>query len=144
MKDWDIENPPDKNRTLAVFVAALLIGMALFALHRTRFREIGGYRMVGAVAEANVRPASPNTASPAPAGVYSTNASGKAQLKDSKERTREVQRLLAGQGFYKGRIDGKAGPLTRKAVRDFQTSRRLQPDGVVGPKTWKALTKLGH
>lgn len=36
-------------------------------------------------------------------------------------------------------VDGKFGPGTQKAVKDFQTSKQLKPDGIVGEKTWTAL-----
>lgn len=37
-------------------------------------------------------------------------------------------------------VDGKFGAKTAQAVRDFQQSKGLQVDGVVGPATWAALT----
>ena len=40
------------------------------------------------------------------------------------------------------RIDGIFGPLTQQDVIDFQTDAGLDPDGVVGPKTWDALNSL--
>lgn len=46
---------------------------------------------------------------------------------------KEVQRIL---GLTQ---DGDFGPITNSAVRDFQRRERLDPDGVVGPKTWTAL-----
>jgi peptidoglycan hydrolase-like protein with peptidoglycan-binding domain len=36
-------------------------------------------------------------------------------------------------------IDGQFGPLTEKAVKDFQEAASLVPDGMVGPLTWNAL-----
>lgn len=36
-------------------------------------------------------------------------------------------------------VDGIFGANTQRAVRDFQRSRSLKVDGIVGPKTWAAL-----
>ena len=36
-------------------------------------------------------------------------------------------------------VDGKFGPDTEKAVKKFQTSKNLDNDGIIGPKTWKEL-----
>ena len=35
--------------------------------------------------------------------------------------------------------DGKFGPLTEEAVKEFQTAHGLVADGIVGEKTWAAL-----
>lgn len=50
-----------------------------------------------------------------------------------------VQVALYRYGHYKGEIDGIAGPLTRRAIRNFQRSKGLAVDGVVGPKTRAAF-----
>jgi len=52
-----------------------------------------------------------------------------------------VQQRLREKGFYYGAIDGIAGPETRRAVRKFQESVGLYPDGNLGPQTLQALFK---
>ena len=52
---------------------------------------------------------------------------------------KRLQEILKAKGFDPGPIDGKFGPRTLNAVRQFQTAKGLSADGVVGPLTWKAL-----
>jgi hypothetical protein len=51
----------------------------------------------------------------------------------------EAQEHLAHLGYYTGKIDGKMGPQTKRAIKNFQREHGLKPDGVLGPKTLKAL-----
>lgn len=44
-----------------------------------------------------------------------------------------------GFGAIVGAIDGKIGPKTTEAVKQFQSAMGLTVDGIVGPKTWAAL-----
>ncbi len=52
---------------------------------------------------------------------------------------RKMQTALRQKGFYKGSVDGKFGPATRRAVIAFQKSVSLTPDGKPGNKTLTAL-----
>ncbi|MFD3496262.1 glycoside hydrolase domain-containing protein [Streptomyces sp. NPDC058690] len=54
-----------------------------------------------------------------------------------------AQCLLKAAGFDPGTPDGAFGPATTTATRNFQTSRGLTADGVVGAKTWTALLSRG-
>ncbi len=52
----------------------------------------------------------------------------------------QIQQALANAGFDIGKIDGKIGPMTRKAIEEFQKANNLKVDGKVGPQTWAALS----
>uniref|UniRef100_UPI00356723B2 lytic murein transglycosylase n=1 Tax=Shimia sp. TaxID=1954381 RepID=UPI00356723B2 len=47
----------------------------------------------------------------------------------SEGERKELQRLLTRAGFDTEKIDGKIGPLTINAVRDYQSAKGLTPDG---------------
>jgi peptidoglycan hydrolase-like protein with peptidoglycan-binding domain len=47
-----------------------------------------------------------------------------------------VRQIQAKVGAH---VDGKFGAATEAKVRDFQRGKGLVPDGIVGPKTWRAL-----
>lgn len=53
-----------------------------------------------------------------------------------KNATKLVQRLLGVEQ------DGKCGPITSQAIRDFQQKNGLDVDGCVGLKTWSKLLNI--
>ena len=57
------------------------------------------------------------------------------------QRVRALELRLAWHGFPSGRVDGRYGPSVTAAVRRFQRSVGLIPDGVAGPATLRALRR---
>lgn len=52
-----------------------------------------------------------------------------------------VQKALSELGYDPGKIDGKDGPNTQKAVREFQAASSIKIDGIVGPQTRQSLVE---
>lgn len=89
-----------------------------------------------------------NTATPAvtapPAELSAAQTSAPPTVSEGEKklaRNKDIQTALKNASFYSGEVDGKIGPMTRKAIREFQTSKGLTADGKVGPKTWVELEK---
>jgi len=57
----------------------------------------------------------------------------------SRKERREVQELLARRGIYKGEIDGAIGPVTRRAIAEYQARLGMERDGRAGGKVLDAL-----
>lgn len=55
-----------------------------------------------------------------------------------------LQRLLNTTKDYLGAIDGDFGSGTKAAVQAFQKRSGLVADGIVGDRTWNALSKVPH
>ena len=73
----------------------------------------------------------------------STRSNIRIKTASSKTRLsiRQAQKALVTAGFYKGAVDGKEGPLTQKAIKEFQQAHGLKADGVMGPATSEALSR---
>ena len=56
------------------------------------------------------------------------------------EMVETVQQKLKDAGYYTGEVNGIFDNATEKAVKDFQEASGLKKDGIVGTKTWQALT----
>lgn len=52
---------------------------------------------------------------------------------------KKLQQILTDKGYRTKGIDGIFGPATEAAVKQFQKSKKLKADGVVGLNTKKAL-----
>jgi len=80
---------------------------------------------------------------PAKSKVAASNVQKKGDAFDGKVSydIKKIQSLLRKAGFYKGEIDGKVGPQTIKAIKQFQRSKKLKESGVINVKTWEELKK---
>lgn len=61
------------------------------------------------------------------------------KIGDKNDYVLNWQKWLNANGYYCGIEDGKFGTNTREAVKAFQASKGLTPDGIIGVKTWNAL-----
>ncbi len=57
----------------------------------------------------------------------------------SSQQIRQIQQSLDKQGLKAGRADGKWGPETEKAVKDFQQQQNMQASGQLDQQTLQAL-----
>ncbi len=64
------------------------------------------------------------------------------RLGDKGGEVDDLQNALVEAGFAV-LVDGEFGKHTEEAVIDFQTRHGLNPDGVVGPRTWGLLKASG-
>lgn len=57
--------------------------------------------------------------------------------------TKWIQNTLISKGYSLAPYgaDGVFGKVTLNAVKQFQANNGLVPDGIVGPRTWRALLK---
>lgn len=65
------------------------------------------------------------------------------RMGDRGSEVKEIQQRLKSTGFDPGSIDEKFGFATEEAVKQFQATRGLHVDGIVGAETWFALRCLG-
>lgn len=74
----------------------------------------------------------PNTSASSAPALYKQGSKG--------DGVKMLQQVLIEKGFLiADSADGDFGPKTETAVRNFQSSRKLQPDGIAGTVTLKAL-----
>jgi len=58
------------------------------------------------------------------------------------DEVRVIQKHLADGGFYAGEIDGIFGPITAKAVKEFQKSVNLTVNGIVDKETFTYIGRI--
>ena len=55
------------------------------------------------------------------------------------EKVKAVQQALKDKGHHPGRVDGRMGPKTQQALRDFQKAQGMQATGHLDTKTMQSL-----
>jgi Putative peptidoglycan binding domain len=66
---------------------------------------------------------------------------GKAQASAGDDTVRNIQAGLGKLGYDAGPADGKAGPRTRAAIRQYQERNKLLVDGQASPELWAHIRK---
>ena len=59
----------------------------------------------------------------------------------TRTQVKEMQSLLTRRGFSTGGIDGQVGPMTREAIRGFQTASGKVPDGYASTQLLQDLQR---
>jgi hypothetical protein len=88
-------------------------------------------------------PSAAQSASPAPSTSTSTSPTAPHKLTEGAKGpdVTALQERLTQLGYWNGKADGSFGSLTQQAVYALQKAAGLGRDGVVGPKTQKALDR---
>jgi hypothetical protein len=60
-----------------------------------------------------------------------------------RDSLKSLRGMLRERGIDPGDNPDHYGPVLRRAVIEFQGRRGLEPDGIVGPSTWRALLGIG-
>ena len=71
------------------------------------------------------------------------NMSGGLARSGDNDAIAELQTWLNSNGYDSGDVDGKYGPNTARAVRNFQQDAGIKVDGDAGPQTIRAMIKKG-
>jgi peptidoglycan hydrolase-like protein with peptidoglycan-binding domain len=92
-------------------------------------------------------PVQPAASVPAPAVQLASAASGStpASVPPATDAAlvAKIQSGLASLGFFRGPIDGKPGPETSRAIREFENFHRYKMTGQVQPDLVELLVKAG-
>ncbi|MGB0561561.1 MAG: peptidoglycan-binding protein [Spirulinaceae cyanobacterium] len=89
--------------------------------------------------QAETPPAAASKPEPAASETSAFSANQLLKRGQNSDAVRQLQLKLKQQGHFNGPTTGYYGTLTEAAVKRFQSSKKLSPDGVAGPKTLAAI-----
>ncbi len=81
----------------------------------------------------------PTSSSSQAAAPQSSNAPSQTGMNLNADEVKQAQQKLKDDGDYKGAIDGKIGPRTEAAVKEFQQKNGLQQTGMLDAQTTDKL-----
>ena len=103
----------------------------------------GGAAQAAPTAPATAPALTAQAAAPAaPAPIHTLSSAEKLRWGSQGSSVKQLQAALNEEGASLA-VDGKFGPRTHSAVKDYQRTNGLQVDGVVGPETRGALNGGG-
>ena len=103
-------------------------------------------------------PAAPPATMPAPAATSGSGSSGGGAMGQAPKasstshaamhatagtKVKDAQHALQEAGLYKGKVDGKFGPQTKAAVKEFQKENGLKQTAHLDSATMKKLSQGG-
>jgi len=99
------------------------------------FQKATGLKMTGTVSGDTLNALKGSVAKSAPAKSSSTLTIG-----DRGQSVTSIQSTLKSKGYYNYNVDGIFGPITEKAVKQFQSANGLSASGVVDQATENAIS----
>ncbi len=136
-------------RTLLAVVLVFAFGIYMFGCGKkesTEMQEQMSMESLATTPAVEVTPASETGMPQAPAAMPAASEPAVAAKLEPlppagpyKPGALDIQTALKNAGYYTGALDGKIGPMTKNAVKEFQKANNLAVDGRVGPKTWEVL-----
>jgi len=129
-------------RTLTL-TQLVIIAASLLAIFFAILAAAGVFNGAKATAPPLTQPTTPpppTTVASTPTNTTPTTQAPAQSLKpgDTGSQVKDLQRSLTALGFPV-KVDGDYGPSTQTAVEQFQSSKNLAADGIVGPQTLAAL-----
>jgi peptidoglycan hydrolase-like protein with peptidoglycan-binding domain len=114
--------------------------------------EPAGVRLAGTGATASLprpRPTEAPAQKTAPAKIEPVKAERSkaeppAQTRPNAEIIADIQRELASRGFYDGAVDGRYGPRTDAAIRDFEQAAGLKPSAEPSEALLRTIARSRH